>query len=252
MGGAGSVIVDRVRGLVRSFGFDVVRYPNPIPSTYSHTLALLAQERVDCVVDVGAHWGEFGSDLRAVGYDGDLVSFEPVRESFRRLEQRSAADPRWQTRQLALGRVEGTAEINVANDSDLSSFLETSSYARDLFPAASVIARQETVEVRRLDALVDDFAETRAPKRLFLKIDTQGFDLQVVAGAQGCLDRVVGLQVETSVKPIYAGMPSYLSALADLEEQGFELTGLFPIQRDGLLRVVEIDCVFRRSPRRAR
>jgi hypothetical protein len=70
-------------------GYDVVRYPDPTGSIGPHLLALLERTRVDCVLDVGAHWGAYGMLLRKAGYRGDIVSFEPVSSSASELDRSS-------------------------------------------------------------------------------------------------------------------------------------------------------------------
>ncbi len=85
--------------------------------------------------------------------------------------------------------------------------------------------------------------ERRRFERPYLKMDTQGFDLEVVRGATETLRVVPVLQTEVSVRPLYAGMPDYITSIRTLEERGFELSGLFPVVYDTSFRVVEFDCV---------
>jgi hypothetical protein len=105
--------------------------------------------------------------------------------------------------------------------------------------------RTEVVPVRRLDELLPEV--TSPGERLFLKSDTQGYDMHVVRGARGVLNRVVGLQVELSVRQVYIGSPGYLEGIAELNSLGYEVTGLFPVQRDPAERVVNCDCVMIRA-----
>ena len=85
------------------------------------------------------------------------------------------------------------------------------------------------------------------PQRLFLKLDTQGYDLEVLRGATATLSRVVALQSEISFVPIYAGMPSWRESIQRIGELGFAVTGIFAVSRDASLRLVEADCVFVRA-----
>jgi FkbM family methyltransferase len=231
-----------LRTLVRRLGFDIVRYPNLTGSIGPHLLAVFERMRIDCVLDVGAHWGEYAALLRSSGYKGQIVSFEPVSSSVEKLRELSAGDPHWNIQHIALGSRPGIAEINVSRDSDLSSFLATSPYARAEFPDATDLEGGEVVEVRRLDEFLEEW-NSIAGRRFFLKLDTQGWDLQVLEGAHGSLDRTFGIQSEVSVKAMYVGSPSYLDALKTFQDLGFELTGVFPVNRDRNLRVIELDCV---------
>jgi hypothetical protein len=85
--------------------------------------------------------------------------------------------------------------------------------------------------------------------RIFLKLDTQGYDLRVIEGAGAKLAQIQALQTEVVVKSIYQGMVDYLEALKILQNNGFELTGMFPVTRDDRdqLRVVEMDAVMCRT-----
>ncbi len=67
--------------------------------------------------------------------------------------------------------------------------------------------------------------------------------MNVIRGATRCLDRIAALQIELSIRQVYKGAPSYLDALGELGALGFQITGMFPVQRDPQLRVVNFDCV---------
>jgi FkbM family methyltransferase len=238
---------DRLRALARSIGYDVIRYPNPSGSLGPHLLTLLERTRIDCILDVGAHWGAYGTLVRKAGYREEIVSFEPVSTSASKLQERVDMDPRWSMHRVALGSHNGREEINVLRESDLASFLTTTDYGESHFPEATVLERRETVDIRRLDSLLDDCVRRASERRFFLKMDTQGWDLEVLQGAAGYHDRIFGLQSELSVKPLYEGMPSYFDALGRFQELGFEPTGMFPVTRDRYLRVVEFDCVMTKA-----
>ncbi len=96
--------------------------------------------------------------------------------------------------------------------------------------------------LQRLDTVFDGIVGD-PNARVFLKSDTQGYDLNVMRGAVGCLHRIAALQVEVSIRRVYKGAPTYLEVLAELSGHGFEITGMFPVQRDPQLRVVNFDCV---------
>ena len=213
-----------------------------------HLQRLFSVLDINCVLDVGANIGQFVDRLRRdVGYRGHVASFEPARASYEQLARRLSTDTQWRGFGYALGRERGTAELNLFTpDNSLNSMLEPSTFGSDRFAALRLTPRKETVEVRRLD---DVFAEAVRPlvePVTFLKLDTQGFDLEVLYGASGVLDRVAALVTELPVQPIYEGMPSLVEALGRLQDLGFEITGMFPVTRDrDGLGAVEFDCVLR-------
>jgi len=214
----------------------------------THLRELFGQLEINCVLDVGAHVGQYGRFLRNIGYTGRIVSFEPVLANFAQLEQLRATDPNWTALRMALGNREGTMPINVANVTQFSSFLSPSRYSLDEFAGYSDVERTEVVDIARLDRVFPSLISGLAAPRVFLKLDTQGYDINVLDGAGDCLSAVAALQSELSVKPLYEGMTDYLHAMSYLNGKGFEATGVFPVVRDKHLRIMEFDCVMVASP----
>jgi FkbM family methyltransferase len=202
-------------------------------------LAQLFQRlEVSCVLDVGANVGQYGRFLRdEVGYRGRIVSFEPLPQAFAELQKIAARRPPWQTHPLALGASPRTMPLNVMAATEFNSFLSPVSTGIDHVEEKNRVREVIEVRVERLDSIVPD------DQNLFLKMDTQGYDLEVLSGATGCLDRVRGMQSEVSVIPIYDRMPDMHTSLAEFSRRGFDLAGLFPVSRDESLRVIEFDAV---------
>lgn len=214
----------------------------------THLRALFEMLGIDCVLDVGANIGQYHEFLRLhVGFAGSVVSFEPVREMFDGLRDAARRQPAWSVHQLALGEQDGDAEIRVMVERTLSSLLPPNeeklrAMGYEKYLRETELARTERIAVRRLDAIFDEVVPAGA-SRVFLKTDTQGYDMSVVRGATRCLHRLPALQVELPVREVYRGATDYLRSLAELDSLGYELTGLFPVQRDATLRVVNLDAV---------
>ena len=212
-----------------------------------HLKSLFEMLQVDCILDVGANRGQYRDFLRiGVGFTGTIISFEPIAENVRVLTERAAADDRWTVLPLALGREDHPAEINVTVATEFSSFLRPGGAAISDIAALSMVERTETVQVRRLDSIFQDMIATHGAKNIFLKMDTQGYDLDILQGAMRSLEWTRGLQSEVSVIPLYDGIKGYLESMAFMQDLGFHVTGMFPVRRDRLLRVIEFDCVMRR------
>lgn len=237
-------LFESVRNRFRRWGWDIVRFPHP-GSLGAHLKRLFPELGIECVLDVGAHTGEYGRFLReVVGYRGRIVSFEPHLGSFEALETVCAEDPGWTAHRLALGDRDGEASLRIMRGTVFSSFLAPSTYARQRFGQGVKVERRETVPVRRLDGAIDKALGGSTTRRIFLKMDVQGSELSVVQGAQGCLDRMVALQAESAVRPTYEGAPRLWDLMPELEELGFRLTGLFPVSLDrGDFSLVELDAV---------
>lgn len=213
----------------------------------SHLAQLFDLLDIDCVLDVGANIGQYREFLRLhLEYQGEIVSFEPVQEMYDLLTRASAEDSRWSVHRLALGESDSPATINVLAERTLTSLLPRNeqnlrSMGYEKYVRETELDRTEDVDVRRLDGLIDSIVP--AGRRVFLKSDTQGYDMHVLRGAKGCLDRLLGIQIELPVREVYQGAGNYLESLAELTEMGFDPTAFFPVQRDRTLRVVNIDAV---------
>ncbi len=213
-----------------------------------HVAWLLRQLDVNVVLDVGANRGQYATRLRESGYTGRIVSFEPVPHTAEALEKAAADDPDWQVLRYALGERDETTEIHVGvGQGRLSSLLPATDFGKSWNPRIDA-ETTVPVPVRRLDGLFDDLVAGVAEPRVYLKLDTQGFDLQAFAGAGARVGDLVGMQSEVSLVPLYDGMPHMTEQLATYEAAGFGLTGMFPVIVDRpSMRVIEFDAVMVRA-----
>jgi FkbM family methyltransferase len=231
--------------LARRLGYDLTPR-RKAKSPNAQLAAVLAHFRITCVLDVGANVGQYGAMLREWGYPGRIVSFEPQAGAHGALVRRAAADPAWQVAPpVALGARNGRIELEVSAESDMSSLLPQSAWLRQVSPSSAVV-RKESVALRRLDEIAG--AYLRAHDRVFLKVDTQGYEAEVLAGAEGLLARMLGIQLEMSLVPLYEGEPAFRPMLDELAALGFEpylfLPGYFERK---LARQLQVDGVFMRT-----
>lgn len=199
--------------------------------------------RTDCVLDVGANLGQYARMLRGRGFRGEILSFEPVRSTFEALERSARRDPRWRVFPFALGREAGTLDIMRHTRSDFSSALPVNAAGTAQFPGLDR-PETETVQVRRLDELLPTLLAGREEPKIFLKSDTQGYDLEVLAGLGAFVPGLTGIQMEVAVNPIYEGAPDIAETLQTLRQAGFSPVGFRPISwNQGVL--AEMDGLFR-------
>lgn len=211
-----------------------------------HVVGLLTKYQVNCVFDVGANSGQYARRLRRFGYTGRIVSFEPASATFAKLQRAAKGDFAWQAHQCALGREEATQSMNV-DWNTMNSLLPPSDYGKDRYKRFSK-TRTEEIQVRRLDEVMPEALAGLADPRPYLKMDTQGFDLEVFAGAGDRIEDFVGMQSEVAVLRLYEGSPPMSESIAAYEASGFEITGMYPVTREQTTgRVVEFDCVMMRA-----
>jgi FkbM family methyltransferase len=242
-----------LRKAAQTVGLHVGRFP-ATDSLQGHLKSFFRRTGINCVIDVGAHLGEYADEIREVGYRGRIVSFEPVRASYDALVHKAKAHRDWIIQHCALGSDDGEKEMNLYQGTVFNSFLASNHVGAERFGAALGLAAKERVAMRRLDRVFETCIAGIASPRVFLKMDTQGWDLEVLKGASGILDRLVGIQSELAVKHCYDGMTPYTAALEHYGSLGFQVTCIFPVARDtDGLQVMELDCVMLRvgAPARA-
>jgi FkbM family methyltransferase len=208
--------------LLRKLGFDVTRYQ---PRT--HALAKKSDLRrklgIDLVLDVGANIGQFAEELRRDDYRGRIVSFEPLSAAFATLQDRAQRDPDWDALNIALGSSEGVQTIHVTEANWSSSLLPVSQLSVEAHPTTKIVA-SESIQVRRLDSVLPELQADG--RKIWLKIDAQGFELEVLRGGVEALTQVSMLQLEMSFVHLYEGQPLFDEVYHWALSQGFRLGSL--------------------------
>ncbi len=181
--------------------------------------------RINLLFDIGANEGQYGLQMRSLGYEGLIVSFEPLSNAYVKLKNRCATDPKWEAVNCAIGNSDGTSEINISRNSWSSSLLEMLPAHVQTAPESAYIGT-EKIGVRSIDSLIDDYY--RPDNRLFLKIDTQGFGMKVIQGAEQSLERILAIQLEMSLVPLYRDEPLLGELVIYLQRKGFTLVYIEP------------------------
>jgi FkbM family methyltransferase len=242
-----SWLKSRAHNLLRRHGRELVRWPLAEPLA-AHLQQLFRVADVNCVLDVGAHYGEFAQLLRGFGYTGRIISFEPDPDSYRLLAERALLDTHWRTLRMALGAEDGTAMLNIMHHDQLNSLRAPSLAGRAIIPEGGMTLKGvEEVDLRRVDSIFEHCVSGIGSPRVFLKVDVQGYDLEVFRGASASMHYVVALQSEVSAKPIYEHAPPFGEAIQFLRSLGFDITGFFSAGSLANLAVIDLDCVMVRA-----
>lgn len=193
---------------------------------------------MDVVLDIGANDGRCGYEIREAGWNGPIVSIEPQPAAFARLEECIAVDPQWSAYQIGLGSEDTTLPMNVHEIDVLSSFLEKHETLSG--------TRRIEVEVKRADSILDRMLAGK--NRPFVKIDTQGFEMEIIKGFGERTRDVIGWQLEMCVEPLYENQPRMEEIIAQMRLLGFSLWRVLPGFRDPqTLQAFELDGIFFQS-----
>ena len=221
-----SSVKQSVKQLLHAAGIEAHRF-HPETSPLARLMAALRHFNIDLVIDIGANEGQFAKELRAGGYSGRIVSFEPLSAAHGRLLQESNSDSAWQVHpRCALGGRSGEIELNIAGNSVSSSILPMLTSHSTAAPESAYLGNEMTPLIT-LDAVASPYLDgAQAP---FLKIDTQGYEWYVLDGALGTLPKTHGIQMELSLVPLYEGQRLWRECVDRLEAEGFVLWALQPV-----------------------
>jgi FkbM family methyltransferase len=201
----------------------------------------IEDRKIDVVIDVGANVGQFGESLRADGYRGRIISFEPIQAEFEVLSRKAAADHNWEAHRYALGAAAGTAQLHVSKLSVYSSILGLSEAAR-LHDERTATDHIEEVPVCTIDEIA-----ARLTGGILLKVDTQGYEKQVLEGGVATIPKLLGIMLELPVIRVYQGEWQFQEALNFMRGIGFVPAQIQPVGYHGADKVsaTEFDCLFR-------
>jgi len=225
----------------------VFGHPHVFVPDESHRFTWLKKLNIKTVIDIGAHQGEFAKRIHELLPDASIISFEPLPSCFRELEQYGKTLPRHRAFNYALGASRGRATMHQSEFTQTSSLLPPSEGMERQMPFAAR-AHPIEVDVETLDGVCSGLS---LEDDLFVKIDVQGFECQVIAGARSTLARARLVLVETSFQPIYEDQPLFGAVYRELVEGlGFRYLGSWDRQQspvDGF--PLQEDSIFIRDPR---
>jgi FkbM family methyltransferase len=210
---------------------------------------LLAWRGIELVLDVGANEGQYATRLRQAGFRGRIVSFEPGSVAFSSLQRHAAEDPDWTCHNLALADRDGTAMLNVAEDSEGSSLSPVEPREVRNSPGSRFVT-SERVRVARLDSIWTDLGV--GSERIYIKLDTQGTELPILQGARRALPQADFVEAELSLVKLYEGGALFDEVVGFLDERGFALISLEGIDEErDTGQMLQVDAIFMQRDFRA-
>jgi FkbM family methyltransferase len=203
----------------------------------------VAGRTVATVVDIGANTGQFSRLASELWPGARILAFEPLPECFAELQAFLDGVPGARAFEVAAGSEEGRATIHRSAFSPSSSLLAMGERHKELWPHTAAHEGVE-VKVRRVD---DVLADVELRPEVLVKIDVQGFERHVIAGAMGTLCAAAVVVVEVAFEPLYDGQASFDAVYTSLRGLGLEFRGFVEQVVDpGSGRAVYADALFER------
>lgn len=209
----------------RYFGLELKRYRHGrLPE--EQIFNLLKTMSIKCVIDIGANEGQFAEELFGCGFQGLIYSVEPQIEAHKILQKKAERVSAWSCGpRVAIGADDRRGIIHKSENSVSSSLLPMLDKHKEAAPG-SAYAGEEEIEIMTLDNLLQSWSLIEAP--LALKIDTQGYEWEVLQGARQALSMVKVVICELSTQPLYDGQKLWREIVEYLFASGFELRALIP------------------------
>jgi FkbM family methyltransferase len=230
------------RRALRALGIDIVPFTPHHSASPRHSV--ISTLNLDLVLDVGANAGQYGQFLRASGYTGDILSLEPMQTPYRTLATLAGSDRRWRALNCGAGDVAGDVDINIAGNSYSSSILPMQTSHVEALAESAYIGR-ERIQVRRIDEI--HATEKLAGRRIYMKVDTQGFEDRVIKGSGQALADIAAIEVEASLVSLYEGQATFQALHQQIADLGFYITHIengFANADSGEL--LQVDVIYRR------
>ncbi|NQV61913.1 MAG: FkbM family methyltransferase [Alphaproteobacteria bacterium] len=212
-----SILARNIKRYCAALGLDISR-ARPENMVAARRARYLLTSGITVVFDVGANIGSYGEMIRASGYSGKIISFEPLAVPFEELSRKTVCDTHWTGFRCALGSADGEATINIAGNSVSSSVLPMTDTHTRVAPESANIGT-ETIEIRRLDTVAADILGSKDMP--FIKIDVQGFEKDVLEGCGDLMNRIAGIEIELSMVELYEGQLLFREIVDYLDDRGF-------------------------------
>ena len=180
----------------------------------------LEKNNINYFIDVGANFGQTALEIIKWGYEGEIVSIEPVLECHNYISSLSKNYKNWTILdRMAVGDYNGSTSINVSEASDLSSILNPTELLNNSYSNVKK-KHTENVDIFKIDSIkiFDDIQD----RNIFLKIDAQGYDYKVLKGAKKLIKRLSGIMIEASLEPLYDNQETYFEIIKFLHDLGMK------------------------------
>jgi FkbM family methyltransferase len=180
-------------------------------------------------------------------FKGLIISFEPIPNAVSTLQKLSVKDPLWIIEESALSNINGEQAFNIMSNSQFSSLSKPYCDEVSLFNNMNKINKTIKVKAETLDNAYARLKNIYQFKRPFIKLDTQGYDVEIVRNGQSVIKNFVGLQSELSINKLYTDSIKFKEAITFYEKCGFKLSAFVPNNAGHFPRLVEIDCIMVRD-----
>ena len=186
--------------------------------------------QIKSILDVGANKGQFTLMLLKNNFEGNIMSFEPLKEEHESLIKVSLKKENWKVaRRCALGNKNRVQKFHISGNRESSSLLKILQKHKDLRPESKTI-KTEKINVEKLDNFKKDISKLE--KNLLLKIDTQGSEIDVLKGASKVIKDIKCFFIEVSLVHLYKNQKLWLDIIKYMKKLNFSVWSVDQLLRN--------------------
>lgn len=231
-------ITKLIRKPLNLIGLDIKKFRPEIDY-----LKFLERYGIKTVLDIGANTGQFAKEIRGKLPQAKIYSYEPIKESFNKLNENMAKDKNFKSFNFALGNKNEHLEMNKSDYTPSSSILKMSGIHKTLFPHTKE-NQPERIEVKKLDDIASSLS---FENEILIKADVQGFEDKVIEGGKETFKRAKILLIETSFVELYENQPLFADIYEKLKNLCFTYKGSISQKINKKGEVVFEDSLFLRN-----
>jgi FkbM family methyltransferase len=214
-----------------------------VAATTEHIPILKSINKINTIIDIGANKGQFALATRYVFQNANIYCFEPLVKPANKLNKLFESDKKVIFFQSAIGPKEETVKMNVSNRDDSSSLLNIGKNQTTIFPGTEEKYKEEI----KISPLSYFLSKKDLVKPVFVKIDVQGFELEVLKGSEDLIENFDYIYVECSFIELYEKQALVDEVITFLGNYSFKLKGVYNIFYDKKGVAIQADFLFKRT-----
>lgn len=216
--------------------FSLIRYF--ISPSFEHRKLISKFKNINTFIDVGANVGQFSLLINSLFSKKNVLAFEPIRSEYLIYKKIFKKNKNVKCFNIGLGNKTETKKLYLTKHKDSSSFYKPSLIQNNLFRNIDIVST-ETIKVKKLSSFLK-----KLKKPIFIKIDVQGYELEVLKGTD--LNQIQYIYLEGSYLKLYENQPLIKDIVKYLSNRNFKLIGEYNLVKKNNKKI-QADFLFKNN-----